>query len=189
MREEERKRDYSDPETVIFVPSTPRGELVKRLREADDQFRRGSKVRAIKFIERAGISLKDKLVSSNPWGEQKCGRVACFICRGEKGGMNQCMKESVLYTISCEECKKRESKVEYWGETGRDCYSRGDEHLKSCREKNEDSAMWKHIWDTHGGEAGEEIFSMRMEMGFRKPLARQIREGVEIETSTSIIMN
>ena len=54
MREEESKRDYSDPETVIFVPSTPRGELVKRLREADDQFRRGSKVRAIKFIERAG---------------------------------------------------------------------------------------------------------------------------------------
>ena len=79
--------------------------------------------------------------------------------------------------------------MEYWGETGRDCYSRGEEHLKGCREKCEDNAMWKHIWDTHGGEGGEEMFSMKMEVGFKKPLARQIREGVEIEMSKSILMN
>ena len=48
--------------------------------------------------------------------------------------------------------------------------------------------MWKHIWDSHEGKVGGEIFSMKMEMGFRKPLARQIREGVEIETSIGIIM-
>ena len=62
------ERDESEPETVIFVPSTPRGELVKSMRESDAQFRKGSKIRQIKFIERAGVSLRDTLVSSNPWG-------------------------------------------------------------------------------------------------------------------------
>ena len=39
--------DESEPESVIFVPSTPRGELVKRLRESDIQFRKGSKIKQI----------------------------------------------------------------------------------------------------------------------------------------------
>ena len=42
--------------------------------------------------------------------------------------------------------------------------------------------MWK-------GEKGEEIFTMKMEKGFKKPLARQIREGVEIEMSNETLMN
>ena len=33
------------------------------------------------------------------------------------------------------------------------------------------------------------MFTMRMERGFTKPLARQIREGVEIETSKNVLMN
>ena len=103
---------------------------MKSLREADSLFRRGSKVRPIKFIERAGISLRDSLVSSNPWSDMKCGRNQCFVCRGEKGGVGSCMKENVLYSIRCEECRRVEKDVEYWGETGRDCYSRGEEHLR-----------------------------------------------------------
>ena len=82
-----------------------------------------------------------------------------------------------------------ERKVEYWGETGRDCFSRGGEHLAGCREKRDDNPMWKHISDTHDGLRGDEIFTMRMEKVFRKPLARQIREGVEIEMSEQILMN
>ena len=49
--------------------------------------------------------------------------------------------------------------------------------------------MWKHISEAHGGEKGEEIFSMKMEAGFKKPLARQIKEGVEIEMSKGVLMN
>ena len=79
--------DENEPETVIFVPSTPRGELVKRLRESDIQFRKGSNIRQIKFVERAGVSIRDSLVSSNPWGEMKCGRKTCFVCKSEKGGL------------------------------------------------------------------------------------------------------
>ena len=106
------ERDETDPETVMFLPSTPRGELMKRLKETDAQFRKGSGMQQIKFIERAGISLQDTLVSSNPWSDLKCGRAGCFICRGEKGGIGKCMKESASYCIRCKECKKEERDVE-----------------------------------------------------------------------------
>ena len=64
--------------------------------------------------------------------------------QGEKGGIRHCMKEGVLYNITCEECKTREKKAEYWGETGRDGYVRGGEHLKGCSEKDDDNALLKH---------------------------------------------
>ena len=80
------ERDESEPETVIFVPSTPRGELVKRMRESDMQFRKGSKIRKIKFIERAGVSLKDTLVSSNPRGKVNVGEQLASSAKVRKVG-------------------------------------------------------------------------------------------------------
>ena len=87
------------------------------MKEADLQFRKGTFMRQIKFVERAGVSISDTLVSSNPWGELKCGRENCFVCKSEKGGIAKCRKEGVLYNIKCEEFKKVEREVEYWGET------------------------------------------------------------------------
>ena len=100
-------RDETDVETVMFVPSTPRGELVKLMRETDRNFRTGTTIKQIKFVERAGPSVRDVLVSSNPWGDLKCGRDGCLVCRGEKGGIGSCMKEGVLYSIKCMECKSK----------------------------------------------------------------------------------
>ena len=91
---------------------------MKAMREADADFRRGTKIKPIKFVERAGVSLINSLVESNPWGDRNCGRVDCFICRGDKGSIRDCMKESVLYNISCEECKVKGKKAEYGGEQG-----------------------------------------------------------------------
>ena len=68
------------------------------------------------------------------------------------------MRESVLYKIECDECKTRGKVAEYWGETGRDGYARGGEHLKGCKEGNEKNALWKHISGEHRGEErGSEI--------------------------------
>ena len=41
------QRDKSEPETVIFIPSTPRGELMKMMKESYYQFRQGSNIRQI----------------------------------------------------------------------------------------------------------------------------------------------
>ena len=61
--------------------------------------------------------------------------------------------------------------------------------MKGCRERNIENPMCKHIWESHEGKRGEELFTMKMEGGFKKPLARQIRESVEIESSKGEVMN
>ena len=63
------------------------------------------------------------------------------------------MKEGVLYNITCEECKAQEKKAEYWGETGRDGFTRGGEHLKGCKQKDRENALWKHIEGEHRGKS------------------------------------
>ena len=102
-REKEMEEDSEEIESVMFLPSTPHGELMKRVKEADRQFRRGTDIKRIKFVERAGKSLQDILVSGNPWSDLKCGREKCFVCRSEKGGMGECMRENALYRILCKE--------------------------------------------------------------------------------------
>ena len=102
-------------------------------------------------MERREKSIQDILVSGNPWSDRKCGRDRCFICERENGSMGECMRESALYRITCMECKKGEKVSEYWGETGRNCYLRGEEHLTGLTNRQEDNALWKHSWEEHGG--------------------------------------
>ena len=175
---------------MLFLPCTPNSELMKRVRNTDREFRRGTGIKRVKFVERAGSTIADLLVSGNPWGDQKCGRKDCFICVSEKESMKHCMKENALYKIQCIECKSKKVISEYWGETGRNCYLRGGEHIKGLRNRDEDSALWKHTWERHEGVGNERMYEMKLEKSFRKPLERQIREGVEIEMSKAdYIMN
>ena len=69
-RENEMEEDSEEIESVMFLPSTPHGELMKSVKEADRQFRRGTDIKRIKFVERAGKSLQDILVSGNPWSDR-----------------------------------------------------------------------------------------------------------------------
>ena len=130
-----------EAETVIFIPCTPKSILMRKMREADDNFRRGTQIRRIKFVERRGRSLQDILVSGNPWSDLKCGREQCVICMRESGSMGECMKEGAFYRIICQECKRKETRSEYWGETGRNCFLRGGEHWKGWKNKEEDNAL------------------------------------------------
>ena len=48
----------------------------------------------------------------------------------------------------------------------------------------------KHTWAQHKGEVNLEMFEMKLEGSFKKPLSRQIREGVELEMSgAAMILN
>ena len=96
-RERVREDDDAEVETVLFLPSTPHGKLMKKLKETDRIFRMGTNIKRIKFVERSGTSLQDMLVSGNPWRDIKCGREKCFICRSLKGGMGACTNENALY--------------------------------------------------------------------------------------------
>ena len=119
----------------LFVPHTPNGELAKRMREAEAKNHQGRKIR-FKIVEKGGVTLENLLRRSNPWSDESCGRPDCFPCQGERGGM--CWREGVTYTLYCLECG--EEVAAYFGESGRNGYSRGKEHFEKKIAKDEDNS-------------------------------------------------
>ena len=90
-----------------------------------------------KIIEKGGVTLEQQLRKSNPWAGARCGRQQCFPCMSNKGG--NCSRDGVTYSLVCEECG--ENVVEYTGDTGRNGFTRGTEHLEYLATKNEDKSV------------------------------------------------
>ena len=169
----------------LFVPHTPRGALAKAMREKEAQNNQGRKIR-FKIVEKGGVSLERKLRRSNPWAGGKCGRPRCFQCRGEKGG--NCWKESVTYTLWCDECG--EEVAAYKGESGRNGFTRGLEHLDYLEACDEDkSVLWLH--SVHHHQSRQDVnYNMRVTGAFKDPLDRQIMERIQIQNFKGpVLMN
>ena len=66
----------------------------------------------------------------------------------------------------------------YEGETGRNGFTRGLEHLAALRLEDEENAMWKHCVVQHGGVEAE--FEMKMLRSCNSCLERQVNEAVRI---------
>ena len=111
-------------ESVIFVPSTPNGELQKEYQREID--RSGLPIRA---IETAGRSLKNLLQRSNPFRGESCRREAsCLVC--STGGKGSCDKTGVNYNIECVPCENAQKHRVYRGESSDNAYTRGKKHLQ-----------------------------------------------------------
>ena len=109
------------------------------MREAEAKNHQGRRIR-FKIVEKGGVTLENLLRRSNPWSAEVCGRTDCFPCKGEKGGT--CWREGVTYTLACQECG--EEVAAYFGESGRNGYSRGKEHFEKKLAKDEDnSVLWQ----------------------------------------------
>ena len=169
----------------LFVPHTPRGELARRMRRKEAENNQGRRIR-FKIIEKGGVTLEQKLRRSNPWAGGKCGRPRCFPCQGDRGG--NCWREGVNYTLGCEECG--EEVAAYKGETGKNAYDRGKQHLSFLTKQSErDSVLWLHSLHHHGGQVNVQ-YTMRVTGYFRQPLDRQITEKVQISRfKGDILMN
>ena len=120
--------------------------------------------------------MEQKLRRSNPWSKENCGRIRCFPCKSEGGG--NCYRESVTYTIFCEECGIEVAA--YIGETGRNGFSRGCEHWDNLDGKDEEkSILWRHSNTDH--QAREDIvYTMKVTGGYSEPLDRQLMERIQI---------
>ena len=98
-------------------------------------------------MERAGVSLKSKLFSTNPWSKEGCVRTGCFPCLPEGG---DCRRDNLVYYMQCNSCLKQGEgeggpKVQiYWGETSRTLFQRGKEHWAAYASKSEASVLHKH---------------------------------------------
>ena len=97
--------------SVMFVPFTWDGILVKRLRQSEEKMSPLTNWR-IKFVERAGVKVQDMLHTSNPWQGADCGREKCLldITKMETGKLTSqsCTRRSVVYETHCESCFQRE---------------------------------------------------------------------------------
>ena len=88
----------------------------------------------------------------------------------------------------CEECGKEVAT--YKGETGRNAYCRGEEHLDNlATQEEEKSVLWAHSVHHHNGRA-DVNYSMRVTGAYKEPLDRQIMERVQISNFKGpILMN
>ena len=160
-------------DSVLFVPSTPNGELKNAYQR--EIMKSGHR---IKVVEKSGTTLKRQLQVSNPFRPQQCGRDNCFVC--SSGGTGNCYSEGVTYEIDCEgECNKDD---EYRGESGGNGFTRGLKHLDDLRARNvKNSPLWRHCRDVHNGEM--QRFKMRITGTFRNDaMLRQITEAVQIDS-------
>ena len=94
------------------------------------------------------------------------------------------MRNNINYEIECQLCKNTTPTI-YIGETARNLYTRGGEHLQ--RSEKEDSFMKKHMDERHVGE--EKDFIAKVTHINKDCLTRQVREGVLIRRSMKEIMN
>ena len=116
--------------------------------------------------------LRSQLSKSNPWPRKTCGSEKCFPCKEEGGG--NCRRKNVGYVITCKECK-----TEYHGETSRNMFSRGEEHLRALSKKSPESVLWNHCVTVHNEQMT--TFSMKATGYFTDALTRQINEAVRIQ--------
>ena len=126
--------------------------------------------------EDGGLSIKSKLVRSDPLGLGECSRPDCTICRREDGAASNvrrdartgvpCWSTGVGYTVGCDRspCVKqspggtRTHYSKYQGETSRTGYTRIGAHYSLYKRETQkaklESWMWVHTQDKHGGRRG-----------------------------------
>ena len=194
-KEKERKKhDWAMKDghiAPIFVPTTPGGTLMKRMREvAEKEAREGIR---FKIVEVGGRTLKSELQRSNPTATPGCDKEDCLGCNVERGKGGKCHKNNVNYEIECHLCPEGNRPV-YIGETSRNLYTRCKEHIGSensqrndHNEDNESSFVRKHMETSHAGMTSK--FVGRITHANKDSLSRQVREGVLIRRSGREMLN
>ena len=174
----------------IFVPTTPGGELAKKMRNI--AHKRSEDGIHFNIVEVGGRTMKSELQRSNPTESKGCNKDDCLGCYYERGKGGKCHKNNINYVVECQVCKEEEKAI-YYGETARNLYTRMIEHqrkYKDEREKEEsedDGFMKKHMKEYHSGEEGR--FKAKVTHHNRDSLSRQIREGVQIRRTNKPLMN
>ena len=168
----------------IFVPPTPHGELAKILREI--AAREAEQGVNFKIIEAGGTSVKSKVQVSNPTATVGCTNAQCLPCKTIKGEGGNCRSCGVNYQVECQLCPN-DKKSLYLGETARNLFTRGKEHVDRSRNRSEKSFMYKHQQKEHQGAPG--TFTAKVTGTARDCLTRQVREAVLIRRCKVPVMN
>ena len=70
-------------ECVVFVPATPGSRLRDTLQKEDDNMSQALNAPSLRFVEKGGTTIKEKVGQSDPWkGDTFCQREYCLHCQG-----------------------------------------------------------------------------------------------------------
>ena len=167
--------------TVLFVETTPGGELARQLRLRETELNKNNDWR-IKIVEKSGRKLENILQKNNPFPEEFC-KGKCFPCTSSKSSnmsmKSNCKKNNIGYKIPCITCKNRGITRVYEGESSRNAKIRGEEHLRGFKNKIEGNPLYKHKLIDHPEEDPQ--FEMKVVRSFKDPLTRLANEGVRIK--------
>ena len=94
----------------------------------------------------------------------------------------------MTYSLICEECG--DDICQYFGESGRNAYTRGKEHLANIQAQDENKSVLKlHSLHHHNGR-DDVNYTMKVTGTHRSSLDRQVTERVNIENfHGQILMN
>lgn len=106
----EEKKEECRVETVMFVPHTPGGLLMKIMQKTEDKFCKLHGTPRVRKVERGGIKIEEMLCKANPWGGGHCGREDCLPCEkgeGEDGerARGRCQTEGLCMRSSVWDAK------------------------------------------------------------------------------------
>ena len=185
------------PLSVLMVPRTPGGCLMKALRDQEQLVQKTGK-RRWKLTEQAGDKLQSMLTRVNPWGAKPCQRIKCTTCRHgmleDKWKPSHCHTRSVVYRNFCVPCRKAGMKKEYWGETSSSIFERALKHHEDARYKPASSHIFHHITEDHPNEVITEentmkMFKMEVISIHRSALEREVKEARVINNCPFELLN
>ena len=163
----------NDFKSVLFVQPTV-GSALKKIYENVI-----SKSRCrVKVVERAGTSVKKVLQKSYPFEKAKC-EDNCFVCVSE--GSGNCRRSNVSYEIVCDRVGCKDV---YIGETSRNAFCRGREHLKGLESMKDESVFIEHLKECHEGDTSHppcHKFKMNVTECHNTTLDRMVSEAVSID--------
>ena len=179
--------------TVIFVPNTPGGLLIRKLREKEDELSRLTGFK-IKFQEAGGSKLANSFSTELARGKH-CGRDPCPSCDSNvEERRPNCRSKNILYESICALCNPSDppsiphedhptpSSVNpvasregiYIGESSRSLFERSIEHHNDAKTMSKKSHMVKHWMLTHPDSDTIPAFRFTIIAQYRDALSRQI---------------
>ena len=186
-REKEEKTKKIDPSTVIFIPSTEGGKLLKKLETVENEFVITDNIGwTTKMVEKSGSPLANlfgvrfPIHTGCPLGQE------CTICDNDAV---KCNTKSVVYEVVCMDCKEESKDQRVWnksdpryiGETSRPFRMRAYEHWTNLKEMKNDSFMLIHWMSKHGLQMYPPEYKFSKVGTFGDSLTRQITEAILIE--------
>ena len=207
-RSKEERRTYERPDksnwfrnegatATITVPFTRGSELAKELRNA--LIGTGPRGTQVKVLERPGPKIMSGVARNNPFVRKTCNRQNCPLLMTGENCNEQCWKEGIVYSASCNRCYEQQLAQNidpinsmYIGESSRTLFTRSNQHIgdykKASQRPDHDtdndavsSWMWDHA-QVHGGILEAETdYNFGVICNYRDPFTRQVAEAVRIQ--------